>query len=168
MQTPNCFNELRSIEAGPPFWELNLFAQMSEQLAAVEEVHHKVEFGVSLECVVKLDDERTINLFEDVAFSYKQGVTLAATVRLKEVIAVELKFVLPCVLIRRFLLATTSLLSTFIAKGTFGLSFFFTRYTLPNEPRPTTLMNWKSSLCILVFGFNMFSVASPSAPSPLF
>ena len=69
MQTSECFHELRSIEARSPLRELLILPQMVEELASVEEVHHKVELCWCLESVVKLDDKWTVNLLQDVSFS---------------------------------------------------------------------------------------------------
>ena len=46
------FNELRGVEACPPLAELLVFAQMVKELAAIEEIHDKVELGGSLERIM--------------------------------------------------------------------------------------------------------------------
>ena len=43
---------------------------MIEELAAVQEVHHKVEFRWSLKGVVKFNDKRAVNFFQNISFSY--------------------------------------------------------------------------------------------------
>ena len=42
---------------------------MVEQLSTIEEVHHKVQFCWSLECVMQLHYKRTIDFLENVSFS---------------------------------------------------------------------------------------------------
>ena len=41
---------------------------MEEQLTAVEEIHNEVELSIGLEGVVQLNDEGTVDLFQNVTF----------------------------------------------------------------------------------------------------
>ena len=69
MQASKGFHELSSIEAGSSLGELLVFAQMVEQLSSIEEVHNEVQLGWGLEGVVKLHNEWTVDLFENVSLS---------------------------------------------------------------------------------------------------
>ena len=44
---------------------------MVEQLATIEEIHHKVQLGRRLESIVQLDDEGAIDLLEDISLSLR-------------------------------------------------------------------------------------------------
>ena len=70
MEAAESFDQLRCVEACPSLTELLIFTQMVEQLATVEEIHDEVELGRCLESVVQLDNEWTVNLFQDISFSY--------------------------------------------------------------------------------------------------
>lgn len=94
MQMPNRFHHLRRIKASTSLRELVILSQMIEQFAAVAEVHHEVQLQICLERIVQFDDERVFDFFEDVSLRYTST-----------------KSDLPCVLIIRLRLATTSLLS---------------------------------------------------------
>ena len=67
---------------------------------------------------------------------------------------------LPLVLTLRFLEAICSFFNTFMAKMTL-VSFLRTMKTLPKVPLPMTLIKWKSSLEILIYGLRMSLVSSP-------
>ena len=43
---------------------------MCEKFTTVKEVHDKIKFSWSLECIMQLHDEWTINFFKDVPFGY--------------------------------------------------------------------------------------------------
>ena len=63
MKTSNGFNELGCIKTGSSFRKLCLLSQMEKQLATVKKIHDKVKLCISLEGVMKLYDERTVDLF---------------------------------------------------------------------------------------------------------
>ena len=63
MKTSYGFNELGSVKASSSFRKLCLFSQMEKQLASIEKIHNEVKLSISLEGVMKLHDEGTIDLF---------------------------------------------------------------------------------------------------------
>ena len=70
MQTTETFNELGGIEASPSLAELLVLSQVVKQLASIQEVHDKVEFGRSLESVMQFHNERTVDFLQDISLSY--------------------------------------------------------------------------------------------------
>ena len=77
VEAPECFDELSCIEASPPLAKLLIFAQVVEQLAAIEEIHDEVELGGRLERIVQFYDKWTVNLFEDVPLSLRLNKEVA-------------------------------------------------------------------------------------------
>lgn len=70
MQASECFDELSRVEACPPLTEFLILSQMIEELSSIEEVHHEVQFGWRLKCIVQLYDKWAIDLLKNVSFSY--------------------------------------------------------------------------------------------------
>ena len=70
MQAAEGLHKLGRVEHGTSLRELLVLAQVVEQLATIEEVHHKVELGGRLERVVKLHDEGAVNFLKDISLSY--------------------------------------------------------------------------------------------------
>ena len=75
MQASDGLNHLRRVETRSLLAKLGILSQVSEQLTTVAKVHDEVKFGVSLERVVQLDDERAIDLLQDMALSCKNDVS---------------------------------------------------------------------------------------------
>ena len=69
VETTEGFDELGRVETGSPLTKLLVLAQMVEELATVQEVHHEVEFGGRLESILELYDERAVDLLKDVTLS---------------------------------------------------------------------------------------------------
>lgn len=69
MQASERLYKLRCVKTGSPLTELLVLSQMVEQLASIEEIHHKVQFGRRLERIVQFDDERAVDLFKDISLS---------------------------------------------------------------------------------------------------
>ncbi len=67
MEAAQSLYELGGVEAGTPLTKLLVLAQMVEQLTAIEKVHHEVELSRCLERVLKLHDEGTVDLFQNVS-----------------------------------------------------------------------------------------------------
>ena len=70
MEASESLHKLSSIEAGPSLRELLVLTQMVEQLTSIEEVHHEIQLGRGLECVVKLHDEWTVDFFKNVSLGW--------------------------------------------------------------------------------------------------
>ena len=70
MQAAESLHELGCIEHGTSLRELLVLAQVVEQLASVEEIHHKVELSGGLEGVAKLHDEGAVDFLKDISLSY--------------------------------------------------------------------------------------------------
>ena len=45
-------------------------SQVVKKLAAIEKIHHEVQLGGCLERIVQLDNERTVDLLQDIPLSY--------------------------------------------------------------------------------------------------
>lgn len=71
MQAPDGLNKLGSVKTRPFLVELLVRTQVVKELSTVAEVHDEVEFGVSLECVVELDDEWAYDLLKDMALGWQ-------------------------------------------------------------------------------------------------
>lgn len=71
METSDRFNELCSVEASTSLREFRLLTKMEEQLTAVKEIHNEVELSIGLEGVVQLNDEGTVDLFQNVTFGLR-------------------------------------------------------------------------------------------------
>ena len=61
-------HKLSCIKLCPIFGETSLPAKVIEQLPAVQEIHNEVQLLISLEGIVKVYDEGTLNLFHDFSF----------------------------------------------------------------------------------------------------
>lgn len=70
MQAAEPLHELSCVETGPPFTELLVLSQVVKQFSTIQEIHHEIQLGRRLECVMQLDDERTIDLLQDISLSY--------------------------------------------------------------------------------------------------
>lgn len=64
------FDQLGSVEASPTLRKFSLLPQMVEKFTTIQEVHDEVKLCFGLKCVVKLHDERAIDLLQDVTLSY--------------------------------------------------------------------------------------------------
>lgn len=71
VQTAKSFHQLSCVEAGASLAELLVLPQVVEKLSSVQEVHHEVELGRRLKGVVKLHDEWTVYLFQDVTLGLR-------------------------------------------------------------------------------------------------
>lgn len=71
MQAPDGLHQLGSVKTRSFLVELLVRTQVVKELSTVAEVHDKVEFGVSLECVVEFDDEWAYDLLEDMALGWQ-------------------------------------------------------------------------------------------------
>jgi hypothetical protein len=69
MQTFNGTYDLRSIEPSPLLCELDFFPEMPKEFAPVQEIHDKVQLVISLEGVVKVNDKRVLDLFQNLSLS---------------------------------------------------------------------------------------------------
>ena len=69
MEAAQTFNQLCCVETCSSFAELLILTEMIEQLTAIQEVHHEIKFRWCLECIVQLNDERTVDFLQDVSFS---------------------------------------------------------------------------------------------------
>ena len=70
VQASERLNKLRSVKAGPTLAELLVLSQVVKKLAAIEKIHHEVQLGGCLERIVQLDNERTVDLLQDIPLSY--------------------------------------------------------------------------------------------------
>ena len=69
VETSKSFNELSCIKTCSPLAKLLILSQVVEKLATVQEIHDEVELGWRLESIMKLHNEWTINLLQDVSLS---------------------------------------------------------------------------------------------------
>jgi hypothetical protein len=49
---------------------------MEEKFSSIKKIHDEVKFGVCLECVVELYDERTADFLKDISFSYTNFISM--------------------------------------------------------------------------------------------
>jgi len=99
METFQGAHQLSCIELCPIFCKTCLPPKVIEKLSTIQEIHNEVQLLVSLEGIVKVYDEGTLNLFHDFSFNYR----------------VLIKKFIPLVLTERFRVDIWSLLSTFMA-----------------------------------------------------
>jgi len=69
VQTFNGTYDLRSIEPRPLLCKLDFFPEMPKEFPSVQEIHDKVQLVISLEGVVKVNDKRVLDLFQNLSLS---------------------------------------------------------------------------------------------------
>lgn len=69
VETADSFDQLGRVEASPALREFSLLPQVVEQFTAIQEIHNEVKLSVGLKRVVKLHDERAVDLLQDVTLS---------------------------------------------------------------------------------------------------
>lgn len=68
MQAANCYYNFSCVQHGSLLIEFLIFSQIGKQFSAIQEIYYKVQFSLSLESKMKLNNIRIFDFFKNISF----------------------------------------------------------------------------------------------------
>jgi len=70
MQAFKCTNDLCCIEPSPFLWKFDFFPKVPKEFTSIEEIQDKIQLIIRLKGIVKVDDKRILDLFQNFSFGF--------------------------------------------------------------------------------------------------